>query len=207
VFARTNVQTIAQRAAILAELCAGVAGIGELCCGDCSAQWEIYRERLSVKSYRGLDINPDVVAANRARGIECFLGDVRDPAVLAHFLKDEAVFFGPPLSVACDGHRLLAFREVRPGFADFAALYLGALDYHGLAIFICPNSTTMGDIRRLYEGIKQARPDVGLRLIHDSWSTVTGHGEETEPRLKYRELWFSARLPDRWEFRTSGKVG
>jgi len=35
-FARTNVQTIAQRAALLRELLPDVRAIGELCCGDCA---------------------------------------------------------------------------------------------------------------------------------------------------------------------------
>jgi len=37
-FARTNVQTIAQRADLLRELLPHVRAIGELCCGDCSRQ-------------------------------------------------------------------------------------------------------------------------------------------------------------------------
>jgi hypothetical protein len=187
------------------DLVPGLTTIGELCCGDCSAQWRIYRERLAVERYRGLDIDPDVVAANRARGIDCVLGDVREAMALRPFLGFDVVFFGPPLSVKCDGHNLLAFQDVTPGFADFAALFISELGYSGVAVFICPNSTTVGDVRRLYDSIRRQRPDVGLRLIHDTWSSVTGHGQPTEPRLKYRELWFAGRLPDTWEFRTSGK--
>ena len=43
-YARTNRQTIEQRAALIRELLPATRSIAELCCGDCTAQWEIYRE-------------------------------------------------------------------------------------------------------------------------------------------------------------------
>src|SRR5687767_6120184 len=85
-FARTNPQTVAQRAAIIQELLPGTTSIGEICCGDCANQSAVYREVLGVQRYCGLDIEPAVVAANRAQGIECLAGDALDPAVLRHFL-------------------------------------------------------------------------------------------------------------------------
>jgi hypothetical protein len=156
---------------------------------------------LGIERYRGLDLVPEIVAANQAQGIDCLCGDVLDPMVLGHFLDFEVIFYGPPLSVACDGHRLLAFHEVVPGYADIARLLLGELGYQGTLVCICPNSTTPGDARWLYDQIKAARPDFGLRLFHSSYATVTGSGIETEPRLKYVELWFSNRLADAWEMR------
>ena len=69
----------------------------------------------------------------------------------------------------------------------------------GLMVCICPNSTNMGDIQRLYYQLKAYRPDVGLRLIRYSYATLTGDDEITEMRLKYVELWFSVWLNDRWE--------
>ncbi|MCL4298446.1 MAG: hypothetical protein KJ077_22105 [Anaerolineae bacterium] len=200
-FARTNPQTIAQRVALLRELLPGVNSIAELCCGDCTRQALAYRRELGIERYRGLDLVPEIVAANQAQGIDCLWGDVLDPMVLGHFLDFEVIFYGPPLSVACDGHRLLAFREVVPGYADVARLLLGKLRYQGTLICICPNSTTPGDARWLSDQIKAARPDFGLRLFHASYATVTGSGIETEPRLKYVELWFSNRLADAWEMR------
>jgi len=62
----------------------------------------------------------------------------------------------------------------------------------------------MGDIRWLYEQTRELREDVGLRLIHYSYATVTGAGKVTEPRLKYVELWLSNQLDDAWEVRKSG---
>ena len=66
-----------------------------------------------------------------------------------------------------------------------------------------PNSTNMGDIRRLYGQVQRLRPDVGLRLIHHSYATMTGADKATEMRLKYVELWFSTSLDDLWEVRES----
>lgn len=148
-------------------------------------------------------LQPEVVAANRAQGIDCLAGDALDPAALRHFLNFDLIFFGPPLSIECDGHRLLSFREVVPAYANFAGLLLGELVYAGTLVCICPKTTTVGDTRWLYEQVKGYRPDVGLCLIHDSFATVTGRGEPTELRHKYRELWFSSQLPDSWEFRQS----
>ncbi len=65
-------------------------------------------------------------------------------------------------------------------------------------------TTHLGDAQWLYEQIAHWRTDMNLRLIHHSYSTVTGAGASTKPRLKYVELWFSTRLSNTWELRTSG---
>jgi len=200
-FARTNVQTIAQRAALLQELLPGVKTIAELCCGDCARQATAYRQQLGVETYHGLDIHPEIVAANRAQGIDCIWGDVMDANTLRQFTSYEVIFFGPPLSIECDGHRLLTFREVTPRYGDFVQLLLGELDYKGTLICICPNTTTSGDIRWLYHQIKSIRDDFGLRLAYYSYASVTGENIETELRLKYVDLWFSNRLENHWEIR------
>jgi hypothetical protein len=202
-FARTNPHTIAQRVALLKELLPQVTSIVELCCGDCLAQQQAYQQHLGVSAYLGLDIQPDIVAANRARGINCLCGDALDREMLRHFLDFDAVFFGPPLSPACQGHSLFAFQDVRPGYADFTRLLLGELGYQGTLVCIGPNTTTMGDIRRLYGYVKFLPGDYGLRLIHYSHASLTGDGTTTEPRLKYVELWFSSHLADAWEVRHS----
>lgn len=203
-FARTNRQTIGQRVEIMRELLPDVQSIGELCGGDCAEQWRAYLQDLGIRDYLALDINPEIVALNRKAGIECICGDVLDPEVLRRFLGHEVLFYGPPLSVACDGHRLLTFPEVTPSYATITGLLLGELGYQGTLVCICPKSTSMGEIRWLYHQIQAVRSDVGLSLIHYSYSTVTGRGEETEPRLKYVELWFSSRLGDTWTIRESG---
>lgn len=200
-FARTNVQTVAQRVELLRELLPDARAIGELCCGDCWAQWDAYRRELPVERYHGLDLHPGVVAANRAAGIDCDLGDVLDSAALRPFLGDDVLFFGPPLSVNCDGHTLLPFRAVTPGYADLVMLLFGQLGYDGTLVCIAPRATTPGDMRWLYDTATDANPGVGLRLIHHSYATLTGAGERHEPRLKYVELWLSTRLPDLWELR------
>jgi hypothetical protein len=64
-------------------------------------------------------------------------------------------------------------------------------------------STNLGDAQWLYRQIQAYRADIGLRLIHHSYTTLTGADEVTEMRLKYVELWFSARLADLWEVRKS----
>ena len=202
-FARTNRQTVQQRATLIGELLPDTRSIAELCCGDCTAQWEIYRQALPGLTFRGLDVMPAIVAANRAAGVPCVLGDALDAAALRPFLAYDVVFFGPPLSAACDGHRGLAFDAVQPGFAAFSDLLLGELRYNGTLVCIGPNTTHMGDVRRLYDRIRALRDDFNLRLIHHSHATVTGAGLPTEPRLKYVELWFSNRLPDAWEDRRS----
>ena len=200
-FARTNAQTIAQRVALLRELLPDARAIGELCCGDCARQWTAYHHAFPDVSYRGLDIASHIVTANQAQGIACTCGDVLDPVTLRPFLDCDVLFFGPPLSQACDGHNLLAFHEVVPAYADFAHLLWDDLDYQGTLVCICPNTTTMGDVRRLYAQTRAARPDVNLRLLHHSYATRTGHDEVTPLRLKYVDLWFSPALPDTWEVR------
>jgi len=203
-FARTNVQTIAQRVALLSELLPAVRAIGELCCGDCTRQWTAYRQAFPDVSYQGLDITPHIVAADQAQGIACTCGDVLDPVTLHQFLACDVLFFGPPLSQACDGHNLLAFHEVIPAYPDFVRLLWGDLGYQGTLICICPNTTTIGDVQRLYAQTRIARSDVNLRLLHYSYATRTGHDEVTPLRLKYVELWFSTVLPDVWEVRELG---
>jgi hypothetical protein len=78
VFARTNHQTIDQRVAILRELLPSVSSIADICCGDCTRQREIYLQTLNLESYRGLDIFPEIVEANQAKGVECVCGDALD---------------------------------------------------------------------------------------------------------------------------------
>ena len=203
-FARTNAQTIAQRAALLRELLPDTCSIAEICCGDCQMQRDLYRDVLGVTHYRGLDLAPTIVELNLTHGIECLRGDALDLTVMRSLDAFDVVFFGPPLSVDCDGHHGLAFRDIVPSYADFARLLLFDLHFDGTLVCIGPKTTHMGDARWLYEYIGQWRSDVNLRLIHHSYSTVTGAGANTEPRLKYVELWFSTRLTNAWEMRTSG---
>jgi hypothetical protein len=202
-FARTNVQTIRHRAALIRELLPDIRSIAEICCGDCAEQQRIYKEELNIDRYVGLDIQPEIALLNRSRGIECQCGDALDRDMLENFLCMELIFFGPPLSKDCDGHNLLRFREVVPGFSDFSRLLLGELSYRGVLVCICPKITTFGDIEWFYNGIKSFRKNFGLRLIHKSYSTQTGYGEETKLRLKYVELWLSQTLGDAWETRES----
>ncbi len=200
-FARTNAQTIAQRVALLRELVPGARAIAEICCGDCSRQYQAYTRELGVGTFHGLDLEPAIVAANREKGIECYQGNALDINVLQRFIGDDVIFFGPPLSETCDGHRLIDFHDVVPNYGDFIRLLLGELHYDGLLVCICPNSTNPGDITQLYGEICTIRPDANLRLIHKSYSTLTGNDEITELRLKYVELWFSSKLDDLWEAR------
>ena len=202
-FARTNEQTIAQRVNLLLELAPHIRSVAEICCGDCQHQHHAYTQTLGIKTYRGLDLEPVIVEANRANGIECLLGDALDESIMRKFIQDDVIFFGPPLSDDCDGHRLVGFDAVVPSFSAFARLLLGTLHYEGLLVCICPNSIDMGNISRLYQDIQAYRPDIHLRLIHHSYSTITGSGEATEMRLKYIELWFSSALEDLWEVRES----
>jgi hypothetical protein len=202
-FARTNIQTIHQRAAILREFLPDTKSIAEICCGDCSEQDRIYQELMGIEKYVGLDIQPEIVELNRAKGISCICGDALDKSILQTFLSFDVIFYGPPLSVHCDGHNLLAFREIVLGYQDFVGLLLGELKYSGTLVCICPRDTTMGDVQILYEQVKSLREDFGLRLINYSYSTITGSGETTEWRLKYVELWFSSILEDSWEVRES----
>ena len=202
-FARTNEQTIAQRIDILRELVPHVHSIAEICCGDCLRQQKAYKQALEVQTYHGLDLEPAIIESNRANGIECTVGDALDEKMMRKFVQDDVIFFGPPLSDDCDGHRLIGFDAVVPSFPAFARLLLSTLHYDGLLVCVCPNSTDMGDISRLYQDIQAYRPDVHLRLIHHSYSTLTGNGESTGMRLKYAELWFSSALEDLWEVRES----
>lgn len=205
-FARTNIQTIAQRVALLSELLSGVSSIAELCGGDCTQQWQAYTQQLGISAFHALDIDPGIVARNRQAGMTCTCGDVLNAGTLSLFVGFDVLFFGPPLSVDCDGHRALRFDQITPAYSQFARLLLDQLRYDGTVVCICPNSMTMGDIAWLYHQIRDYRPDVGLRLIHHSWATVTGEGKEMGPRLKYVELWFSTRLADAWEIRVSGST-
>jgi hypothetical protein len=198
-FARTNRQTIAQRVAILRRLAPGLDSVAEVCCGDCTRQKQIYTGELGVSQFRGLDLEAAIVAENHAKGVDCYQGDALSMDALRRFAQDAAVFFGPPLSEACDGHRGLNFDEVQPAYRDFARLFLGELRYDGLLVCICPKTTDMGNITRLYRDIRSHNPDVNLRLIHHSYTTLTGNDEVTELRLKYVELWFSSQHEDRWE--------
>lgn len=202
-FASTNMQTIAQRAQIIQELLPEACSIAELCCGDCFRQWQAYAALGDAIQFLGLDIEARVIAQNKARGIPCIQGDVTNKAVLSQFQNFDVIFFGPPLSHDCDGHHLLTFREIVPSYQTVAQLLLGELLFKGLFVCICPKTTTMGDIRWLYKQIQGYRPDVGLHLIHNSYSTMTGNSAETEARLKYIELWFSSRLGDTWNTHTS----
>ncbi|MCA9937992.1 MAG: hypothetical protein KC418_05080 [Anaerolineales bacterium] len=202
-FARTNSQTILQRVSLLRELVPSVNTIAEICCGDCTRQFQAYSKYLNVQTYRGLDIEASIVAANRKQGIACYCGDALDKGLLRNFIEDDAIFFGPPLSVACDGHQIRQFNEVQPRYHDFARLLLAELKYTGMFICICPNTTTMGDVARLHHQVRHCRTDFNLPVIHYSYSTVTGNDEPTELRLKYVELWFSDKHDDLWEVRES----
>jgi len=139
-------------------------------------------------------------------GVDCVCGDALAETTLRQLLTFEVIFFGPPLSIDCDGHQLLSFREVVPGYADFVQLLLGELGYSGTLVCICPRVTTMGDVRWLYHQVQALREDFGLRLVYSSYATVTGGGVETEPRLKYLEVWFSNHLEDSWEIRNQAGV-
>jgi hypothetical protein len=127
-FARTNIQTIHQRAFILKEFLPDAKSIAEICCGDCSKQDRIFREGLGIEKYVGLDTQSEIVELNRSRGISCICGDALGKSILQTFLGFDVIFYGPPLSVHCDGHNLLAFREIVPGYQDFVELLLGELN-------------------------------------------------------------------------------
>ena len=202
-FARTNSQTILQRISLLKEFVPSVNSIAEICCGDCTKQFQAYSNYLNVQTYRGLDIETSIVAATQKQGIECYCGDALDLSMLLKFAKDDVIFFGPPLSIECDGHQILQFSEVQPSYYDFARLLLAELKYSGMFICICPNSTTMGDVAKLHYQIRSYRKDLNLPVIHYSYSTITGNDEPTELRLKYIELWFSDKHGDSWEVRES----
>jgi hypothetical protein len=202
-FARTNSQTIRQRAALLKELQPGTSSIAEICCGDCKAQHDIYCAELGIKHFRGLDLSPDVVALNRSRKIPCEYGDALDAKIMRSFLDFDAVFFGPPLSADCDGHHLIAFHDVIPGYAAFSRLLLQELKYQGLLVLIGPRTTSIGDAQWIDHQVRIVRPDYRLRMMHSSYSSVTGKGEPTERRLKYVELWYQPGAGVEWEMRAS----
>ena len=205
-FASTHAQTIAQRVQLLQEFLPGIRSIAELCCGDCYRQWRAYTETWDGCRLLGLDIEPHIVAQNKVRGIPCVQGDVLDKAVLTQFQAFDVIFFGPPLSHNCDGHHLLSFQEIVPHYDIVAHFLLGELTFNGTFICICPKATTMGDITWLYRQIRTYRLNIGLRLIHHSYATLTGNGEKTDLRLKYIELWFSSHLGDAWELRASQPI-
>ena len=200
-FARTNIQTIQQRAYLMQEFVPSVRSIAEICCGDCTRQFEIYKAELNLQRYQCLDIEMDIVAKNRRHGIECYCGDALNKNILQKFLTDDVIFFGPPLSVECDGHQILQFQQVNPSYQSFTSLLLGDLHYSGMLVCICPNTSTLGDIANLHRQIRNFCPKFNLPLIHYSWSTITGSGEATKARLKYIELWFSDTHEDTWEVR------
>lgn len=202
-FARTNRQTISQRAGLVAELLPDVRSIGEICCGDFSAQAEAYQQAFELDSVIGLDIDPAVVTANRERGLDCRLGNALEPQSLRPFLACDVLFFGPPLSVNCDGHDLLPVSAIKPAYAAFTRLLFDELNYQGTIVCIGPKSMSMGDVRQLYDQVQAVAPQIGLRMIHYSYATVTGRGDQTLPRLKYVECWFAADLGNVWEIRHS----
>ena len=202
-FARTNIQTIQQRAGLLKELHPGISSIAEICCGDCQHQDNIYRAELGIQRFRGLDLSRDVVALNHSRHIPCDYGDALDSAVMRSFLDFDAIFFGPPLSEDCDGHHLIAFQDVIPGYSAFTRLMMQELNYQGILVLIGPRTTTLGDAQWIDHQVRTIRPDYGLRLLHYSYSSVTGQGEPTELRLKYVELWYQVGLEPQWEVRES----
>lgn len=205
-YVRTNIRTVEQRAALLMEFLPGTKSIAEICCGDCFNQWQVYTRELNLQKFLGLDLQPAVVELNKSRGVACLCGDALDKSVLKKFLDFDVIFFGPPLSVGCDGHRLFSFRQVTPGYADFARLLIGELKYRGTLICTCPKTATLGDVQKLYTWIKSLNNNYGIPLIHYSHSDVMGDGATTEVRLKYIDVWFSTSLGDRWEIRDSSKV-
>jgi hypothetical protein len=202
-FARTNIQTIQQRAGLLRELLPGISSVAEICCGDCQAQYQLYRAELGIGRFLGLDLSADVVALNRSRNIPCEQGSALDPFVMRKFLDFDAIFFGPPLSIDCDGYHLISFRDVRPDYFSFSNLLLDELQYQGLLVLIGPRSTTIGDAQWLDHHIRAARSDYRLRLVHYSHASITWQGTPTEMRLKYVELWFQVGDGQAWEVRDS----
>jgi hypothetical protein len=202
-FAHTNAQTIRQRAVLLKELCPGISSLAEICCGDCKRQYDIYRSELGILHFRGLDLSRDVVALNHSRNIPCDLGNALDSRIMRAYLNYDIVFFGPPLSADCDGHRLIAFRDVIPGFSDFTRLMMQELNYRGILVLITPRTTTLGDAQWIDHQVRSFCPDYSLRLLHYSYSTITGSGEPTEMRLKYVELWYQVGTEHQWEVRES----
>jgi hypothetical protein len=202
-FARTNIQTIRQRVTLLRELCPVITSIAEICCGDCQLQYQIYRSELSIQHFNSLDLSAEIVAFNRSRNIPCTYGNALDKDVMRPFLDFDAIFFGPPLSAECDGHHLIAFREVVPGFAAFTQLMMQELNFQGLLVLIGPRTTTLGDAQWIDHQVKSYRSDYSLRCLHHSHSSITGSGEVTEMRLKYVELWYQVGTSQQWEIKES----
>jgi hypothetical protein len=177
----------------LLELIPGLRSVAEICCGDCLCQHQIYTRELGLQTFHGLDLEPTIVAANCVRGIDFAQGDALDPEVIRPFAADNVIFFGPSLSEDCGGHRLLGFGEVTPSYEAFDRLLLGELNYAGLLVYICLNSTTLGCRTRLYRQIRMYRPHINTRLIHHSYSMIAVSGEVTELRLKYARRCFPVR--------------
>jgi hypothetical protein len=198
-FVHTNPQTIMQRVGLLKTYFPGIRSVAELCCGNCFEQWRIYHEMLNVQQFMGLDIDPAVVALNTRQNVPCLQGDVMQPATLARFREFDAIFFGPPLSVDCTGHKPLAYKQVIPAYDGFMELLLKELRYTGLVVCICPKTTRMNEVEKLHAVVRAADREYGLSLIHRSHSNLTSAGKATELRLKYVELWFSRTLGDRWQ--------
>lgn len=202
-YVHTNIKTVEQRAELISTLLPDTRSIGEICCGNCFHQSRIYKQNLRVQKYLGLDIDPTIVKLNKQQGVECVQGDALSSAALKQFQNFDVVFFGPPLSVECDGQQLFSFEKVVPGYFDFIELLIGELKFRGTLVCICPKTTTMGDIQSLYKAVQNQNKDFGLSLIHHSFSDITSRGAITEPRLKYIEIWFSALLGDMWTVRKS----
>jgi hypothetical protein len=205
-FAKTNIDSIHHRISILRQLLPKVNTMAEICCGDCKRQYELYRKELGDISYRGLDIDPQMIKKNKANQIDCICGNALDAQVMKNFLHADVIFFGPPLSDHCDGHTLLQFNEVNPSFLDFLRLMYVDLKYDGLINCICPRSTSLGDITWLYNEITGLDKEVKVPLIHYSHSNRTGNDEIHETRLKYIEVWFSKKHENNWEILKLGET-
>ena len=202
-FVHTNPKTVQQRAELIGKLLPDTRSIAEICCGNCSYQSQIYRQTLHVHKYLGLDIDPEIVKMNKQQGVACIQGDALNGTTLKQFLEFDIIFFGPPLSLECDGQQLISFGKVIPGYFDFVELLIGKLKYKGVLVCICPKTTTMGDVQSLYNAVQNQNKDFGLSLIHNSYSDITSRGDVTEPRLKYIEVWFSMLLGNTWTIQES----
>jgi hypothetical protein len=184
-FARTNVQTIAQRVGLLRELLPDARAIGGAVLWRLPGAVGHLSARLPIARYHGLDLHPGVVAANRAAGIDCAQGDALEPGALRPFLGDDVLFFGPPLSVNCDGHTLLPFRAVTPGYTDLVTLLFGQLGYDGTLVCIGPQTTTPGDAVGFTKRLSLLIL-AWLRLIHHSYATRDrcGRAARTAPQVR-----------------------
>jgi len=66
--------------------------------------------------------------------------------------------------------------------------------------FARTNTQTINQrVALLQELLPNLKSIAELRLIHYSYSSLTGNDNVTEPRLKYIEIWFSIRLNNEWE--------